>query len=814
MHQLLSCCLFATLSLACQAEDWKLWYAHPAREWEEALPVGNGRMGAMVFGTIDRERISLNEETLWSFEAKPVTATTKTRHLIEKQRELIFAGKYKEADELKLTDLSIPDGEDILTEEIDGMLGGRSIYKPLADLYLHFGSTESIPYDYRRELDLDRAMSTVSYKIGEVSYKREVFASYPDQAVVVRITASEPGSISFSSKMTRRIDVKDDMYRYDAELGAKVASITRPPDPVIEVLGDDHFSFSGTADPKGVSYHSHFKLVATGGKVEAIPAGFKVENADEATIFITAATDYNHDNPDLVARKQIEEVSKLNYEEILERHVSDHQELFRRVDFKMEKSRNSAMPTDKRILAYQLGVKDPRVPVGKPRDNDLYALYFQFGRYVMIASSRKGTLPPALQGLWNDSLLPPWFGHYTTDINIQMNYWAAEVCNLSESHSVLLDFITPHIEKCKRVAEISYGTRGMVFNSMTPWGPRASYSKWNGCAGWFAQHYWDHYAYTLDESFLKEQGYPYIKEVALFYVDHLTEYPGRGYLVAGPEYSPENVFFLHDDPKKKKRHISLGTTMSRSIAYEVLNNAAIASEILGIDHELRKEFVKSRDQLSPYSTGKHGQLQEWLEDFGEIFPGHRHVSHLYPLYPGTEITATKTPKLFEAAKNSVVRRLEHNSGWTGWSRAWMICLAARLQDPDLALEQLELMLERTTLYNLFDTHPRQGGNTICFQIEGNLGASAGIAEMLMQSHDGFIHVLPAKPANWKNGHITGLRARGAFELDLFWKGGSLDKLAVRSEKGGPCRLKYGDHFIEFETEPGQEYRFDSGLKRR
>ena len=353
----------------------------------------------------------------------------------------------------------------------------------------------------------------------------------------------------------------------------------------------------------------------------------------------------------------------------------------------------------------------------------------------------------------------------------------------------------------------------MAFNSMSPWGPRATYSQWNGYAGWLAQHYWEHYAFSLDKEYLKKQGYPFIKEAALFYVDHLVEYPGRNYLVAGPEYSPENHYYLKDDPKKRKIHTSMGTTMSRAIAYEVLSNAIKASEILDVDADLRKEFIAKKERLSPYQIGSYGQLQEWLEDFGEINPGHRHQSHLYPLYPGIEITKDKTPDLFEASRKSVERRLQHNGGWTGWSRAWLICLAARLQDGELAKKQLELLLEKTTLYNLFDTHPRKGGNTICFQIEGNMGATAGIAEMLMQSHEGYIHILPAKPKNWKNGEIKGLRARGAFETDISWKNSKMKQVTIKSLKGLPCKLKYLNKVVEFNTEIGSTYTFDSSLRK-
>ncbi len=806
------CLLLHSFTINCIAQqEWKIWHRYPAREWEEALPVGNGRLGAMIYGGIDREHISLNEETIWSFEANPVIATSKTQYLMKRQRELIFEGRYKEADELKLQDVQIPKGTKVKEEKIDGMLSGRSIYKPLADLYLHFGSTESMPSDYRRELDLDRAVSTITYKIDGVTYRREVFSSFPDQVIVVRITADRPGKISFSSKMTHRVDVKDDMYRYDAELGAKVASIRRPPDPVIRMLGDDHFSYSNTADPKGTSYSAHFKLTASGGKVSAIEKGFKVSNADTATIYITAATDYNHSDPDKVAQQQLLNAAKLPFEKLYRRHVEDHQALFRRVDISLEKSRISGLPTDKRVLAFQLGVKDNRVSDGTPRDNNLYALYFQFGRYLLIASSRPGTNPPALQGIWNNSLLPPWFGMYTTDINIEMNYWPAEVANLSECHTALFDFMSPHINKAKRVAKISYGSRGMAMNSLTPWGPRTAYSNWIGFAGWLAQHYWEHFAYTQDKTFLQKKAYPFIKEAALFYLDYLVEYPGRSYLVTGPEYSPENRFIVPDDPNRSPRHLSVGTTMSRAIAYEVMSNAIKASKILGVDAKLRNEFSRAINRLWPYQVGKYNQLQEWLEDFDEAEPGHRHLSHLYPVYPGYEITEDKDPRLFEAARQSVLRRIDHNSGWTGWSRAWLLCLAARFDDADLALEQLNTLLATTTLPNLFDTHPRLGGNTLCFQVEGNFGATAGIAEMLMQSHEGYIDLLPAKPANWRNGYVKGLRARGGFELDISWKNGRLDEAVVHAKNTGPVELQYGAKRVSLKTVAGKSYTLAGDL---
>jgi len=808
------------------AKEYKLWYKFPAREWEEALPVGNGRLGGMVFGGIDRERITLNEESIWSNGVSKAQAGSEYKYLLEEQRRLIFAGKYKEAEDLKQADIKIPSGVKIIKEYVEGTNTKGAIYKPLADLYLHFGSTPELPTNYRRELDLERALSLVTYQVGDVKYTREVFVSYPDQVIAIRIKADKPGSILFSSKMNHRIDVKDDMYRYDAELGAKVNSIKRPPEPDIEVKAPGLFSYSSQADPEGTKYTAYFKLIADGGTISTIPAGFKVEGANSATIYITVATDFNYKEYDKAAYSQMQQVLLKSYEEIKADHIADYQKLYKRMDIQLEEGRISNEPTDKRVLAYQLGIIDPRVSKSTPRDNDLYALYFQYGRYLMISSARQGTMPPALQGIWNDSLLPPWYGNHTSDINVQMNYWCAESTNLSECHRSLLDFVETFVPAGKRVAEISYSARGMVFHGMTFKGLKSSTGYWQDFAAWLAQDFWDHYEFTNDRNYLKDHAYPFIKECTLFYLDFLTEDPHSGYLVSGPTYSPENKFYLPDAKrsneydefnrlvvKRGTGELTMMPTMSRAIIYEVLTEAINASLILGVDAKFRKECEDKRARLLPYKVGKYGQLQEWPEDFDETNPGHRHMSHLYPLFPGKEFTKTKNVEFAEAARKSLIRRFDNDGGWTGWSRAWMLCLAARLGDADFAEKQLELMLERTTLSNLFDTHPRQGGNTLCFQIEGNFGATAGIAEMLLQSHDGYLDILPAKPAKWRNGYIKGLRARGNVEVDIQWLEGNLKTVTIHSFDGGEKTISYGDKKLIFKFDKGESVTFNTNLTK-
>ena len=806
------CCVYVVLFLmpsSVFAKEWKLWYRYPAREWEEALPVGNGRIGGMVFGGIDRERISLNEESIWSGAPVPKEATNVHQLVVKKQQELLFAGKHEEAKKVSASNVEIPENFKVRKEKVQGTSRSRHIYKPLADLYLHFGSTRELPTDYYRDLDLDRAVATVTYKVDDVNYTREVFCSYPDQVMVVRVTADKPGQITFNSKMTRRTDVKADMYRYDAELGAKVESITRPPDPVIKVISPGRFSFSGQADPDGIKFVAHFQVVTEGGTVNEIPAGFEVEGADSAVLYVTAATDYNYKNPDEVARQHMDSVCQKTFDELLDRHIVDHQSLFRRMDINLGTSRNASLPTDKRVLAMQLGVKDSRVPEDRERDPDLYALYFQYGRYLMIACSRPATMPPALQGIWNDSLLPPWFGGHTSDINVEMNYWPVEVCNLSECHRALLDFVETFSDAARKSAEISYGCRGMVICGMTIWGPKTVASEWQDFGGWLAQHFWEHYAFTGDEKYLAEHAYPFMKENALFYLDFMVKDPRNGWLVTGPVYSPENMFFY---PDGSKGHAEMGTTMSLAIIRELFVNTIKASEILGVDADLSAQMKSALDGLAPYQIGKYGQLQEWLEDYDEVYAGHRHMSHLFGVAPGYSITPKSTPKLAEAARKSLIRRLDNNGGWTGWSRAWALNLAARLKDGELAREQLQLQIERTTFYNLFDSHPRQGGNTICFQIEGNFGAIAGIAEMFLQSHENAIEILPAHPKVWKDGYVKGLRARGGFEVDITWKNGILEESVITSLKGNDCEVRYGDKKVKFKTISGKKYTLNKSLE--
>lgn len=767
----------------------KLWYRQPAGIWEEALPVGNGRIGAMVYGGVLRDHIQLNEETIWSGAPTPKTADPAFREERRRRQELLFQGRYREAENLslKLTEVERAGLNLGKPEPVAGTSIARHVYQPLGDLYLHFNHGTAREENYRRELDLDTAVATTTYNVDNTAFTREVFASHPAQALVIRLAADKPGAMNFSASLDYRRDVEADMYRYDAELGAKVASVTTPPRPVWTHLGNNRFAWRGRGHPDGVRFEAHFEVRCEGGNLVPTADGFRVHAADNVTILITVGTDFKGGDPASRARGDLDALKDDSYKNLRAAHSADHQKLFRRVELNLGRTRAADMPTDRRILAQMWGVEDNRVDQRADRDPALFALYFQYGRYLLIASSRHGTLPPALQGIWNDSLLPPWFGQHTSDINVEMNYWLAETANLAECHTALFDLIESFTEAARASARISYGARGLVIHSMTDWGPKTTSGDWPDFSGWLARHFWEHYEFSGDRQFLEKHAYPFIKDCALFYLDTLATDPRHGWLVTGPSYSPENRFIAPDDGKPA--HIAMGTTMSMAICRDVFNNFIKAAEILRVDTALRDEVKATLAKLVPYPISKKGRLQEWWpDDFGETEPGHRHLSPLYPLYPGNEFTPVGTPALTEAARQLLRWRVENHSGWTGWSRAWIINLFARLGDAQSAHQHLRWQLERTTFPNLMNSHPRLQGNTACFQIDGNFGTTAAIAEMLMQSHAGEIQLLSALPKQWASGSIAGLRARGGFEVDVRWEKLTPVAATIRSTIGGMCRV--------------------------
>lgn len=757
-----------------------LWYDRPAAYWEETLPVGNGRLGACVFGGTLREHLQLNEATLWSGEPEPMRIDPSLRRSRARAQEELLSGRYREAQQpAPATSES--------GEIVPGTSKTRHIYQPLGDLYLLFPGAPEPERHYRRSLDLDTAIVSTLYERCGVRYTREVFASHPAQAIVVRLEADRPGSVSFQAALDYRRGVGDDLYRYDTELGRRVAEVSTPPRPLWRAIDATHFSWQGRAHPEGVSFDARYEVRNEGGRVEASSEGFRVEGADAVTLIITVGTDFRGGDPARLAEEALSRLQGLSYAELRAAHVEDHRSLFRRVSIDLGRTRVADMPTNRRVFAQMWGAEDNRVDPSADRDPDLYALYFQFGRYLLIASSRPGGLPPALQGIWNDSILPPWFGQPTSDLNVEMNAWPTETTGLPECNLPLLDLAERFKPAAEATARLGYGARGIVMNTFSFFGPRQDSSEWPDFTGWLAQSFWDRYAFGGDRSYLEKSAYPYLRACALFYLDTLVVDPSSGKKLTSLSYSPENRFIAPDDGKPAAQDV--GVTLSMAICREVFRNFLKAAEILDTDKELRREVGEALASLAPYRIDSEGRLLEWRTEYRETEPGHRHFSHLYPLYPGSEIDPRRTPELAAAARAVLLRRLENRSAWTGWSRAWAIALAARLHDSALAHEQLRLLLERTTFTNLMDSHPRQGGNTACFQIDGNFGATAALSEMLLQSHTGEIELLPALPAQWRKGSISGLRARGGFVVDQGWSGGKLSEATLNASLAGPCSVR-------------------------
>ena len=773
-----------------------LWFDKPATSFQQSLPLGNGRIGAMVFGGPDDERIVLNESSVWSGSRQDADRSDAHRALPEIRR-LLLEGRNVEAEKLVNANFTCRGPG-------SGHARGAKLpfgcYQTLGNLRLKFARSKGAIEDYQRELDLATAMARVTYRRGGVQFSREHFVSAPDEVLVSRLAADKAGAVSF------------------------VVTIDRPERFRTTAVGDSELLMTGTLDDghggKGVSYAARLRVAARGGSVKAEGNTLVVENADEVVLLLAAATDFKGfagrqlDDALAAVKSDLDRAAAKSFDELRTAQKADHEKWFKRVELNLPATVNSALPNIERLIGFAQGAADPA----------LAALYFNFGRYLLISSSRPGGLPANLQGIWAEEVQTPWNGDWHLDINVQMNYWPAEVCNLSELHEPLHKLVASLVEPGRRTAKAYYNSRGWVAHVVTnPWGftspgESASWGATQSGSAWLCQHLWEHYAFTLNREFLR-WAYPILKESSLFYLDNLVEEPKHKWLVTGPSNSPENPFRL---PDGKVAHVCLGPTIDMQLLRELFGNTARAAEILGVDPDFRRELAAKRARLAPNQIGPDGRLQEWLEPYPEPEPAHRHTSLLYGLHPYYEITRRGTPALAAACRKSLDARGDQSNGW---ALAWRINFWARLGDGDRAHKLLAALLhltgEKTLNYtgrgagsyaNLFDACPP-------FQIDGNFGGCAGIAEMLLQSHAGEIELLPALPKAWPSGSVRGLCARGGFEVDIQWKDGALTEAVVKSRAGRApsagwsCRLRYGDQARDVRLPVGESFRWSSTAAR-
>ncbi|PVY43721.1 glycoside hydrolase family 95 protein [Pontibacter virosus] len=765
--------LVQLLPAKAQDQALALWYDKPATDWmREALPIGNGYMGVMFFGGVGEEQLQFSEGSLWSGGPHSTPAYTYGNkagawQYLPQIRQLISEGKLREADRLVQRHLT---GKAPAKLENSTDWGDYGAQQTMGDLYVALGHGEVTPQNYRRELNLNNGTGSVSYQIGSTKYKRLYFGNYPKGVMVYSFSSSRPENYTIVYKTPHAKDY--------------------------ERFENGVYSFGGHVSDNGQEFEMAYRI-STDGQLRYSGGTMQVSGATYVQLVHTAATDYLWDYPTYrgndykaIVAQRLEAVKPLNLNKLLKEHTRDYTALFNRVTLKLSGNSLHNLPTNMRQHNYFSGAEDQGLEV----------LYFQYGRYLMISASRPGTLPMHLQGKWNNSTSPPWAADYHTNINLQMLYWPAEVTNLSECHTPLLDYTSALVAPGRQSAKEFFNARGWIVNTMnnaygyTAPGWEVPWGFFPGGAAWLAQHLWEHYAFSQDKSYLSLQAYPVMREAALFWMDYLTP-DSSGFLVSSPSYSPEHG------------GISGGSSMDHQLAWDVLNNCIKAAEVLGIDEAFASEARQVRDKIMPPQIGRWGQLQEWKEDVDDPESRHRHVSHLFALHPGSQISPHETPELARAAQVSLEARGDEG---TGWSLAWKINFWSRLRDGDRAHKLYRMVLKPAggksnaesftngsgSYANLLDAHPP-------FQLDGNMGATAGVAEMLLQSHAGFLELLPALPSVWLTGEVKGLRARGGYTVDVIWKEGRLKRAIIKADSTGECIISYNGEIRTIPVVAGQ-----------